>query len=87
MTNATDKTISMWMKVTKLIICLVTAILIIYSFLVFNPLGLEDCTQYCYSQPCLHRNVGKIIPVIVFSFAFLSIYYLWSNYLWTSRVD
>jgi hypothetical protein len=60
MKSATNDVINIWKLIFDTVVCIVVAIILMVSFILFNPLGLEDCTHYGYSTPCIHTNFNKI---------------------------
>lgn len=60
MSSATNDAINIWKLTFDTVVCIMVAIIIMVSFILFNPLGLEDYTHYCYSTPCIHTNFNKL---------------------------
>jgi len=63
--NATTNAINIWEEMGKCSGIAILSLGIVLIILIVNPLGLEDCSRYCYSDPCNKANMNKLLSFLV----------------------
>jgi len=75
-TSATTNVINIWEEIGKCVGIAILSLGIVLIILNVNPLGLEDCSRYCYSDPCNKANMNKLLSFLVPCMLIVSLIYL-----------